>query len=575
MNKEVPVHGRLLSRVSRPLAPFVRGLARLGWRPRVAHRLGLDRLTAAVSAAGSSSPGGAERARRPDTPLGGLAAREGAKVGRIGERSAIWALAIIVMACALVVVRHGSGVSSGADGSGYYNLARLLARGRSTWEFRPVAGVTMGAYNPSIFTPLGFSAGKRPGELVPVYEPGLPLHLALAAPFVGWDNACVLVNVLAGIATLLLIYYLARRLGLPPWWGVAAVVLFALLPLSPMFYTGLFSEALATAWCAAVIALALASRRSAVLAAVAGFGFGIAVTVRPTDALLVLAIAVALDWRRRTLLSFVAGGLPVAIAFMGYNLHTYGHPIATGYWNMPAEFRLSYFWARLEHFALWLSRFWTPLALLLFLGVLYFAIRRERRHLLVTAWFLPFVAFYSFYSHSDHAWWYLRFLLPGIPGLLLGALMAAFDMKQAAVRRWGSRRAVRPLLAGVLLGAAAWAGAASLHWVRFFDVIHLMRGDVEYGRDVAWMQRMIPVNTAVVCMQVSGAVYTYSHFPVIRVDILDPASAKRLAHEVAGHRTPVFALLFEFELPRFQQRYGSAFREVGRRGRATLWKLND
>ena len=130
---------------------------------------------------------------------------------------------------------------------------------------------------------------------------------------------------------------------------------------------------------------------------------------------------------------------------------TYGHLIATGYGNLPAEFRLSYFWPRLEHFTLWLSRFWTPLALLLWLGVLYFAIRRERRYLLVAAWFLPFVAFYSFYFHSDHAWWYLRFILPGIPGLLLGALMTAFDMKQSVVRRWSSRRAVRPLLAGALL----------------------------------------------------------------------------------------------------------------------------
>ena len=265
-------------------------------------------------------PGVVELARRRATALGGLTARAGAKVGRISERSAICALAVIVMACTVVVVRHGSGVSSGSDGSGYYNLARLLASGHSTWELRPVAGVTMSTYNPSIFGPLGFSPGKRPGELVPGYEPGLPLHLALAAPFVGWDKACVLVNVLAGIATLLLIYHLARRLGLPPWWGVAAVVLFALLPVSLMFYTGLFSDALATAWCAAVMALAIASRRSGFLAAVAGFGFGIAVTVRPTDALLVLAIVVALDWRRRTLLGFVAGGLPVAIAFMGYNL---------------------------------------------------------------------------------------------------------------------------------------------------------------------------------------------------------------------------------------------------------------
>ena len=110
-------------------------------------------------------PGVVELARRRATALGGLTARAGAKVGRISERSAICALAVIVMACTVVVVRHGSGVSSGSDGSGYYNLARLLASGHSTWELRPVAGVTMSTYNPSIFGPLGFSPGKGPGEV--------------------------------------------------------------------------------------------------------------------------------------------------------------------------------------------------------------------------------------------------------------------------------------------------------------------------------------------------------------------------------------------------------------------------
>lgn len=114
------------------------------------------------------------------------------------------------------------------------------------------------------------------------------------------------------------------------------------------------------------------------------------------------AVGVVLNLRRRALLSFVAGGLLVAIAFTSYNLHTLGHPVAIGYWNLLAKFSLLYFWPRLQYFVLLLFRFWMPLALLLFLAAVDFAIRRERKFLLVTAWLLPFVAFYSFCSHSDH-----------------------------------------------------------------------------------------------------------------------------------------------------------------------------
>ena len=482
-------------------------------------------------------------------------------------------LFVLVAGYAWVLASRGTGVAGGADSSGYYNLARLLAQGRSTGVLRPIAGVSMPSYHPLYFTPLGFAPTEHAGELVPVYPPGFPLHLTLAAPIVGWERAGVLVNTLAGIATLLLLYHLARRFELPPGWALVAVVLFALFPVTILYFTCMFSDGLATAWCAAAIAWALAGRRSAAFAALAGFAFGVAVLVRPTDALLLPALLVALGWRRRTLLAFAAGGLPPALALGAYNLLTYGELLVTGYGDISSQLKLSYFLPRVVYFGVWIARFWTPLVLLLWVGVIYWALRKNRHCMLLAAWVVPFVGFYSFYYHSDRFWWYLRFLLPVMPAVLIGALLVARQLQELAVGRWGSHRAVRPLIACLLVGVALWAGASSRHWFRFFRVLHLASREVEYPQGVAWMARQVPPNAAIACFQTSGAVYSYSRFPVIRYDILDRGSAERLAQELNAHKTPVFALLFEFEVPGFRERYGDAFVEVGRSGRSSLWRL--
>jgi len=484
-------------------------------------------------------------------------------------------LAVILAAWAWVLANYGTGVAGGADSSGYYNLARSLAQGRSTEVLRPISGVAMQSYHPLYFTPLGFAPEGRPGELLPVYPPGLPVHLALAAPIVGWEHAGVLVNTLAGIAALLLVYHLARRFELPAGWALVSVVLFAMFPVTVLYFTNMFSDGLATAWCAAAIACALAGHRSSRFTALAGVAFGVAVLVRPTDALLLPALLVALGWRRRTLLAFAAGGLPVAFALGAYNLITYGQLLATGYGDISSQLKLSYFVPRIAHFGVWTARFWTPVVLLLWIGVTYWALRKNRRCVLLAAWVVPFVGFYSFYYHSDRFWWYLRFLLPVMPAVLIGALLVAKELEELAIGRWGSRRAVRLLIAALLVGVALWAVASSRHWNRFFRVVHLASREVEYPQGVAWMARQVPPDAAIACFQTSGAVYAYSRFPVIRYDILDRDSAGRLGRELHAHRTPVFALLFEFEVPGFRERYGDAFVELGRSGRSSLWKLNN
>jgi len=91
------------------------------------------------------------------------------------------------------------------------------------------------------------------------------------------------------------------------------------------------SDVPATAWILAAIFFALAARRRPNLAFAAGAAFGIAVWVRPTGALAILAIGLALPTTRRGVGGFLLGGAPFAAALALYNLGAFGHAADTGY----------------------------------------------------------------------------------------------------------------------------------------------------------------------------------------------------------------------------------------------------
>ena len=69
----------------------------------------------------------------------------------------------------------------------------------------------------------------------------------------------------------------------------------------------------------------------------AGFAFGVAFLCRPTNSLAVLAGLLVLLSDRRAPLRYLAGGLPVAVAFLYYNLHYFDRWIAFGQVTALAE----------------------------------------------------------------------------------------------------------------------------------------------------------------------------------------------------------------------------------------------
>ena len=246
------------------------------------------------------------------------------------------AAAAALVAGAVLVARFSGTAAGGADSSGYLTSARMFAAGRLHERVRTPPGVRADAYPPGLFVPLGLRPGREPLTAVPTYPPGLPLHLAAASLLVGLGRAPVAVNVLAWVAAVVFVYRLARVLALPRDWCVASVLAFALFPLTVLQSTRVMSDLLATAWCTAAASFALRGRKRTAYAVAAGASFGVAILVRPTDALLAPAIALALGGSPPALAAALAGAAPLLAGLGLYNLAEYGRVFTTGYTGIAA-----------------------------------------------------------------------------------------------------------------------------------------------------------------------------------------------------------------------------------------------
>jgi hypothetical protein len=73
-------------------------------------------------------------------------------------------------------------------------------------------------------------------------------------------------------------------------------------------------------------------------------------------------------------------------------------------------------------------------------------------------------------------------------------------------------------------------------------------------------------------MQVSGAIYYYGARPFVRYDTVKPGEFARAVQAMRAAGAAPYALLFEIEVEKFLARAPGAWEQVGRSGRASLWR---
>jgi len=467
---------------------------------------------------------------------------------------------------ALFLIHHVGAQAGGSDSSGYLNNARLLAAGQTATAPRVPPGIDAALFDSFTFIPLGF----RPmpdAMMAPTYPIGLPLMLLSTAKVVGWKLAPPLVMVVSALLAVALMIPLGRAAGLTLGWAAAGALLLATCPLTTFMSVQLMSDIPATTVAVITILGAWRSRTHPRWALAAGAGFALGVLIRPTNFMLIIPVAVCLGLDGPRWLWLGLGGFPGALGQLIYNSAAYGNPLASGYGDdLGSKFSLGILPLTLAHYVKWLPVLLTPVVLIA-LGLPWFG-RRARFTWVLVAWTVPFLAFYAGYWHTHEWWWYLRFLLPAFPAIIIGGLWV---LRELWIRKL-SPRWPRPLIARscglaailvILIHAAFWHHRLNAHTIGY--------GESVYPESSAWAHEHLPADAILLTVQTSGALLYYTDFPLMRWDSLNPEKFSRLT--TAAGRRPIVAVLFPHELPSaLAPRLPGRWQEIGAVRHVTFWQ---
>jgi hypothetical protein len=154
-------------------------------------------------------------------------------------------------------------------------------------------------------------------------------------------------------------------------------------------------------------------------------------------------------------------------------------------------------------------------------------------------WALVFPAFYAFYGHTHKGWWWLRFLLPAFPPLIVAALLVARALAarfQFPRRSWWGVAAA----AGIIAYGVVWTHHLTAHHAGFSEQV--------YPRTAEWLEQNVPADAVVASMQTSGALLYSTRFTFFRWDMIAPADFARIAETCTAAGRPVYAVLFPYEI---------------------------
>jgi hypothetical protein len=490
-------------------------------------------------------------------------------------RIGIPALALVAAtAYGAFLARHASYSAGAADPSGYLNHARDLARNQLVKPIRTVAefGIAPPLY--PLLIPLGYIKGPSSATMVPSYPPGFPLHMVLFAALAGWQKGPFLVSPLFAAIGLVAFFFLARELGLTRREAGAGTLILACQPVYVFMGLIPMSDTVASVWATLAVLFALLSRRHAAWAYAAGIAFGIGCVVRPNSAILILTLALALPLRLAAWLRFALGVAPAAAFSLAFNNLVYGHPLRTGYAGIENEFRLSYVPKRFHHYTHWLGRTFTPLVPLAWLGTIASRETRGRDRGLLLVWFASFFAFFAVYRHYD-AWWYLRFLMPAFPALIIGALLAVRPLLRAVALRvhLPGRGLVSPDLLPALL--LLFVVASELGEGRRQKVLEIGQAETIYPRACRMAVERLPPRAIVLAFTMSGALEYYTDLAYLRFDTMeDRFVAKRLLRKTMDRGARWYALVHPLEAEVFRARELGRWREIDRVEDVVLLELD-
>ena len=456
---------------------------------------------------------------------------------------------ICVLALTGHAIHYGSFTAGGSDSWGYVSQAYGWARGTLPRAEPFPISVPWPSADASL-APLGYRPGPAAHTMVPTYAPGLPLLMAAALVF----GACGPFLVVPACAGLLvwLTFLLGRRTG-GPWPALLAAMFAVTSPIVLFQSMWPMSDIPAAAfWTGAVVSALGTTRRSALAT---GLWTAAGLLVRPNLPIMPLILLAHLvltvhgreRWIRGAI--FSAAVAPAAIAIAVLNTLWYGAPWNSGYGAAAQIFSVSNILPNLTRYPVWLWQSQSP-AVLFALVPLLPAFKRDAFQpavRLCAAVIAGMVISYLVYM-SFEEWWYLRFLLPAIPAVLVLMSTGMVALGRRLPKPWG-----RVGVAAVSILLLAFTSKFNNGQGMFGA---LKGGERRYGDVGAYIQRALPADAVVLAVQQSGSVRFYGGRMTIRWDLIDRDWTARAPAELEKLGLHPYMVLEDFEVAQMRGWFG-------------------
>jgi hypothetical protein len=440
----------------------------------------------------------------------------------------------------------------------------LLASGNLHPAQRSIEGIPPAKLPFMGYVPLGFLP-MADGRMYPTYPMGLPISILGNCKVFGWMLGPAVTMALYAIGCLVAIYVLGVELKLGRELSFLATIFLCCCPLFLFMTLQTMSDMPATLWATLAVIGCLKAERKTVWAAFAGFSFVFGVLVRPTSFLMLLPLACVFPWSIRRLAAFCVGAAPGAICVIALNRILYGHILTTGYGNVFSSFGIRYVPSTLHNYIVSLPVELTPLVLL-FVAFPFVKLElREAVRIGLIAWVITFFAFYATYFCTHEAWWYLRFVLPTYPAIIIGILFV--------IKRIGTCIPLPFKFIGWIALVGFISFSEKSHSVKL-SALDIGNGEKVYPDTCAFITRSIPDTAVIFCMQESGAIFYYTEHRIVRWDCISADNFTAIESACAQARRRIYMVLFPFEEEAALKKFhGATWKRIGTVRFVSVWEL--
>lgn len=459
----------------------------------------------------------------------------------------------LAIGCALVLAAHavhyGFFTAGGSDAWGYVSQAYGWAHGTLP-RAEPIPLSVPWPSGDASLAPLGYRPGPQPHTMVPTYAPGLPLMMAAALVF----GACGPFWVVPICSALLvwLTFLLGRRTS-GPWPALLAAMFVVTSPIVVFQSMWPMSDIpSAMLWTGAAVSALGGTRRSVIAT---GLWTAVGLLIRPNlpilPVILLAHVALSSHGRERwiRIAIFGAAVAPAVVFIAALNTAWYGAPWHSGYGAAAEIFSAGNIMPNLARYPVWLWQSQTPLVLFAVVPLLP-PFRTETFQpavRLCVALFAGTLVSYLVYARFEE-WWYVRFLLPAIPAMLVLMSTGMAAIGRRLPRPWG-----RLAVIAVAIGLIASTTKFSIGHGMFGP---MTGGERRYGDVGDYIRRALPADAVVLTIQHSGSIRYYAGRMTIRWDLIDRDWITRAAGELERLGLHPYLVIEDFEIPQMRGWFG-------------------